>query len=156
LNITKKDDTTMNIETNDEKVPVSQEHEEADKPRVGIFYCGGAMSSVGELTGVAAFEVLKRLGPKEVGMGCVAALAAGVPKHFRTMQGLEKVVVIDGCPNSCVRKIVEQTGTRMDAYINLGKDLKIKKIGPFKPLAYSREDLERAVEAILDVVQSTP
>ena len=146
----------MNIETNDEKVPVSQEHEEADKPRVGIFYCGGAMSSVGELTGVAAFEVLKRLGPKEVGMGCVAALAAGVPKHFRTMQGLEKVVVIDGCPNSCVRKIVEQTGTRMDAYINLGKDLKIKKIGPFKPLAYSREDLERAVEAILDVVQSTP
>jgi uncharacterized metal-binding protein len=114
------------------------------------------MSSVGELTGVAAFEVLKRLGPKEVGMGCVSALAAGVPKHFRTMQSLEKVVVIDGCPNSCVRKIVEQTGARMDAYINLGKDFKIKKIGPFKPLAYSQEDLERAVEAILNVVQSTP
>jgi uncharacterized metal-binding protein len=146
----------MSIETSDEKAPVSQDHEETEKPRVGIFYCGGAMSSVGELTGVAAFEVLKRLGPKEVGMGCVAALAAGVPKHFRTMQGLEKVVVIDGCPNSCVRKIVEQTGARMDAYINFGKDLKIKKIGPFKPLAYSQEDLERAVEAILNVVQSTP
>jgi len=132
-----------------------QEHEQDEKPRVGIFYCGGAMSSAGELTGVAAFEVMKRLGPKEVGMGCVSALAAGVPKHFRTVQGLEKVVVIDGCPNSCVRKIVEQTGTRMDAYINLGKDLKIKKIGPFKPLAYSQEDFERAVEAILNAMQST-
>jgi uncharacterized metal-binding protein len=146
----------MATEKSDEKSRVSQDHEETEKPRVGIFYCGGAMSSVGELTGVAAFEVLKRLGLKEVGMGCVSALAAGVPKHFRTMQGLEKVLVIDGCPNSCVRKIVEQTGARMDAYINLGKDLKIKKIGPFKPLAYSQEDLERAVEAILNVVQSTP
>ena len=145
----------MATETSDEKVPVSQEHEDAEKPRVGIFYCGGAMSSAGELTGVAAFAVLKRLGPIEVGMGCVSALAAGVPKHFRTMQSLEKVVVIDGCPNSCVRKIVEQTSTRMDAYINLGKDLKIKKIGPFKPLAFSQEDLERAVEAIIAKIQET-
>jgi uncharacterized metal-binding protein len=132
---------------------MSQEHEAAEKPRVGIFYCGGAMSSVGELTGVAAFEVMKRLGPQEIGMGCVSALAAGVPKHFRTMQSLEKVIVIDGCPNSCVHKIVEQTGARMDGYINLGKDLKIKKIGPFKPLTYSQEDLERAVEAIIAKIQ---
>ena len=84
----------------DAKEQTSQEHEDEEKPRVGIFYCGGAMSSVGELTGVVAFEVMKRLGPKEVGMGCVSALAAGVPKHFRTMQGLEKVIVIDGCPNA--------------------------------------------------------
>lgn len=132
---------------------MTQEHEDAQKPRVGIFFCGGAMSSAGALTAVAAFEVLKRLGPQEVGMGCVSALAARIPKHFRTMQGLSKVVVIDGCPNSCARKIVEQTGARMDAYINLGKDLQIKKIGPFKPLAYSEEDLERAVTAILGAVQ---
>lgn len=132
---------------------MSSEHKEKEMPRVGIFYCGGAMSSVGELTGVAAFEVMKRLGLQEVGMGCVSALAAGVPKHFRTMQSLEKVLVIDGCPNSCVRKIVEQTGARMDGYVNLGKDLKIKKIGPFKPLAYSQEDQERAVEAIIAKIQ---
>ena len=128
---------------------MAQEHKDEEKPRVGIFYCGGAMSSAGELTGVAAFEAMKRLGPQVVGMGCVSALAAGIPKHFGTMQSLEKVVVIDGCPNSCVHKIVEQTGARMDGYINLGKDLKISKIGPFKPLAYSDEDRERAVEAIL-------
>jgi uncharacterized metal-binding protein len=134
---------------------MSQEHEDAEKPRVGIFYCGGAMSSAGELTGVAAFEVLKRLGSKEVGMGCVSALAAGVPKHFRTMQSLEKVIVIDGCPNACVRRIVEQTSARMDGYINLGKDLKIKKIGPFKPLDFSQQDLERAVEAIIAKIQET-
>jgi uncharacterized metal-binding protein len=140
-------------EKSDAQDPVSQEHEESDKPRVGIFYCGGAMSSAGELTGVAAFEALKRRGPAEVGMGCVSALAAGVPKHFRTMQGVEKVVVIDGCPNSCVHKIIEQTGARMDVYINLGKDLKIEKIGPFKPLAYSPDDRERAVAAIIDAVQ---
>jgi len=125
------------------------EHEEAVMPRVGILFCGGAMSSAGELTAAAAFEALKRLGPQAVGMGCVSALAAGVPKHLRTMQSLEKVLVIDGCPNSCARKITEQVGLKIDGYINLGKDLKIKKIGPFKPLAYSQEDLERSVEAII-------
>lgn len=127
------------------------EHEETAMPRIGILYCGGAMSSAGELTNVAAFEVMKRLGPQEVGMGCVSALAAGIPKHFRTMQSLEVVIVIDGCPNSCVRKIVEKTKMDGYGYINLGKDL--KKIGPFKPLAYSQEDLERAVEAIIAKIQ---
>jgi len=111
------------------------------------------MSSAGELTAVAAFEVLKRLGPKALGMGCVSALAAGVPKHLRTMQSLEKILVIDGCPNSCTRKITEQAGLQIDEYINLGRDLKIEKIGPFKPLAYSQEDLERSVEAIIAKIQ---
>jgi len=32
-------------------------------------------------------------------------------------------------------------------------DLKIKKIGPFKPLAFSQQDLERAVEAIITKIQ---
>lgn len=35
----------------------------------------------------------------------------------------------------------------------MGKDLNIKKIGPFKSLAYSQEDFERAVKAILNAVQ---
>lgn len=143
----------MNTEKNDENSQVLREHEDNEKPRVGIFYCGGAMSSVGELTAVASFEVLKRLGPKEVGMGCVSALAAGIPKHFKTMQGLERVVVIDGCPNSCAHKVVEKTGSKMDAYLNLGKDLGIKKIGPFKPMEFTPEDFEKAVQAIINKVQ---
>ncbi len=132
---------------------MSEEHADTGKPRVGVLYCGGAMSSVGELTNAAAFEAMKRLGTEEVGMACVSALAAGVPKHFRTLQSLEKVLVIDGCPNACVRRIVEKTGAKMDGYINLGKDLGIEKIGPFKPLSYSQEDLERAVEAIIAKIQ---
>ncbi|MCA1755729.1 MAG: putative zinc-binding protein [Spirochaeta sp.] len=127
---------------------MSTEHEDGQKPRVGIFYCGGAMSSVGELTHEAAFEVLKQLGPQEVGMGCVSALAAGVPNHFETMQNQEKVLVIDGCPNSCVRRIVKEKGAKMDAYINFGNDLGIEKKGPFKPLSYSQEDFERAVDGV--------
>lgn len=143
----------MATEVDQTKTQVSQEHENEEKPRVGIFYCGGAMSSAGELTAIASFEVLKRLGPKEVGMGCVSALAAGIPKHFKTMQGIEKVLVIDGCPNSCAHKVVEKTGAKTDGYINLGKDLGIKKIGPFKPLDFSQEDFEKAVQAIIGKVQ---
>lgn len=132
---------------------MSRDHDEASLPRVGLLYCGGAMSSAGELTGIAAFEVLKRLGPNEVGMGCVSALASMVPKHFNTIQNLEKVIVIDGCPNSCVKKIVESTGSKMDGYINLGIDLKVKKRGPFKPFDYTEEELERVVEAVIAKVK---
>lgn len=124
------------------------------KNRVWAFSTAAEQCPAGELTAIASFEVLKRLGPQEVGMGCVSALAAGIPKHFKTMQGLEKVLVIDGCPNSCVRKIIEKTGAKMDGYLNLGKDLGIKKIGPFKPMDFTPEDFEKAVQAILDKVES--
>lgn len=134
---------------------MSQAHENALKPRVGIYYCGGAMSSTGELTGVAALEVVNRLGPKEVGLGCASALAAGVPKHFKTMQSLERMIAIDGCLNSCVKRVARQSGARIDSYLNLAKDLEIEKIGPFKPLAFSQEDFEKAVEAIIAKVQDT-
>jgi hypothetical protein len=77
------------------------------------------MSSAGELTGIAAFEVLKRLGPNEVGMGCVSALGSRVPKHFNTIQSLEKVIVIDGCPNCCMKKIVETTGSKEVVFVIL-------------------------------------
>lgn len=143
----------MSTESDGKDSQASQEHKDEEKPRVGILYCGGAMSSAGELTAIASFEVLKRLGPQEVGMGCVSALAAGIPKHFKTMQGIEKVLVIDGCPNSCARKVVEKAGSKMDAYLNLGKDLGIKKIGPFKPMEFSPEDFEKAVQAIMDKVR---
>jgi uncharacterized metal-binding protein len=53
-----------------------------------------------------------------------------------------------------VRKIIEKTGAKMDAYLNLGKDLGIKKIGPFKPMEFTAEDSEKAVQAILDKVES--
>lgn len=86
-------------------------------------------------------------------MGCVSALASRVVKHFNTIQNLEKVIVIDGCPNSCVKKIVESTGSKMDGYINLGIDLKVKKRGPFKPFDYTEEELERVVEAIIAKVK---
>ena len=113
------------------------------------------MSSAGELTGVAALEVVKRLGPEEVGLGCVAALAAGVPKHFKTMQSLERVIAIDGCLNSCVKRVARQSNAKIDGYLNLAKDLEIEKIGPFKPLAFSQEDLEKTVEAIIAKVQGS-
>jgi len=86
-------------------------------------------------------------------MGCVSALATDVPNHFRTMQGLEKVIVIDGCTNSCVRRIMEAARVKTDGYFDLGKHLRIKMIGPFKPVAYTGVDPKRAVEAIIAKIQ---
>ncbi|MGQ4875632.1 MAG: putative zinc-binding protein [Promethearchaeia archaeon] len=117
-------------------------------PENALFCCFGCMSSVGTLTGVAMLEAYKRLDHEKYGFFCTTAIAAGVPKHRKSTEKAKKIIVIDGCYNHCTEKILNKVGIKADKYLNLYEDLKIPKIGPFKPLDYSNEDKERAIETI--------
>jgi len=118
-------------------------------PDNGIFCCFGCMSSVGTLTGVAVLEAYKRLDKERNGLLCTSAIAAGVPKHRKTAERVKTIIAIDGCYNKCTKKILEKEGIKIDKYLNLLLDLKIPKIGPFKPFDYKEEDLERTVNEII-------
>ncbi|MGQ9546349.1 MAG: putative zinc-binding protein [Dehalococcoidia bacterium] len=118
-------------------------------PENGIFCCFGCMSSVGTLTGVAMLEAYRRLDKEKNGLFCTSAIAAGVPKHRKTVEQVRTIIVIDGCYNECTKKILENSGLKIDKYLNLLYDLKIPKIGPFKPFDYKEEDLERTVNEIV-------
>lgn len=122
-------------------------------PENGLFCCFGCMSSVGTLTGVAMLEAYKRLDRDKNGLFCTSAIAAGVPKHRKTTERAKTIIVVDGCYNRCARKILERDGIKVDRYLNLLHDLKIPKIGPFKPFDYSKEDLEKAVDAIVKLCE---
>ena len=118
-------------------------------PENGIFCCFGCMSSVGTLTGIAALEAFRRLDKEKNGLLCISAIASGVPKHRKTAGQVKRIIAIDGCYNKCTKKILEKDGLKIDKYLNLLLDLKIPKIGPFKPFDYKEEDLERTVKEIL-------
>ena len=118
-------------------------------PENAIFCCFGCMSSVGTLTGVATLEAYKRLDKENNGLFCTSAIAAGIPKHRKTTEKAKTIIAIDGCYNRCTKKILEKDGLKIDKYLNLLHDLKIPKIGPFKPFDYKEEDLEKTIAEII-------
>ena len=123
--------------------------EEEHVPENAIFCCFGCMSSVGTLTGVSVLEAYKRLDKEKNGLFCTSAIAARIPKHRKTTEKARTIIAIDGCYNKCTKKILEKDGFKIDKYLNLLLDLKIPKVGPFKPFDYKQEDLERTVTEIV-------
>jgi len=120
-------------------------------PQNAFFCCFGCMSSVGTLTCVAMLEAYKKMDKQKNGLFCISAIAAGVPKHRTTTEKAKNIIVIDGCYNQCALRIIEKDGFKVNKYLNLLKDLKIEKLGPFKPFEYSQADFEKAINAILEL-----
>jgi len=122
-------------------------------PENAIFCCFGCMSSVGTLTGVAVLEAYRKLDKEKNGLFCTSAIAARVPKHRKTTDKARTIIAIDGCYNKCTTKILEKDGIKINKSLNLLQDLKIPKIGPFKPFDYRQEDLDRTVDAIIGLCE---
>ena len=122
-------------------------------PENALFVCFGAMSSSGTLTGIAVLEAMKRLDPKKTGIFCSSALAVEVPKHRKTTQAAKRIIAIDGCANRCTSKIIEKAGLKVDRALNLVKDLSVEKRGPFRPFDYTEEELQKTVEAIINICE---
>ena len=118
-------------------------------PENAIFCCFGCMSSVGTLTGVAVLEAYRKLDKEKNGLFCTSAIAAGIPKHRKTTDKAKTIIAIDGCYNKCTTKILEKDGIKINKSLNLLQDLKIPKVGPFKPFDYKQEDLDRTVTEII-------
>lgn len=123
-------------------------------PENAIFCCFGCMSSVGTLTGVAVLEAYKRLDKEKTGLFCTSAIAAGIPKHRKTTEKAKTIIVIDGCQNRCATKILEKDGIQVDKTLNLVQDLKIPKVGPFKPFDFKKEDMDKTVEEIIQLCEA--
>ncbi|HIH70253.1 putative zinc-binding protein [Methermicoccus shengliensis] len=115
-------------------------------PDNALFLCFGGMSNTGMLTVKAGIRVLEELGEDRVGIYCLSALPAGVKMVLEKTSRTKNIVVVDGCPNECARKLVERAGFTPDAVINVAKDLGVHKVP--SPSAHTDEDVERVAEAI--------
>jgi len=109
-----------------------------EKKRI-IFPCAG-QANTGQIANLAAVELT------EEGFGstaCVALLATGAEGVVKNAKNADEVVVIDGCPMSCAKKIAEAQGIPADQHLVV-TDLGVAK-GPSK--AYTDDDIETVVEA---------
>jgi uncharacterized metal-binding protein len=115
-------------------------------PDNALFVCFGGMSNVGTLTGLAGLEAVKRAGPGRAAIFCLGGLPTGAPSVIDKTSRVDRIIVVDGCPLNCARKIVEQAGFHPNVALTLVDDCGITK-GP--PTQYTADDLERVTHAIL-------
>ena len=71
-----------------------------------VFACSGA-SDVGAVADQAARRVSRM---KLASMGCLAAVANGLDFAMDPIKVAERIIVIDGCPENCVRLTMEKAG----------------------------------------------
>ncbi len=117
-------------------------------PEIGLLTCNSGSSNSGNLTGIAAKEVIKELGSDLVGICSLPALVNKIPRQVLIVKDLKHLIIVDGCRNSCAMKVADKLSLSHEAYINLENDLKIEKLGPFSTLRYSDEDVKKVTQAI--------
>ncbi|HEX3030245.1 MAG TPA: putative zinc-binding protein [Clostridia bacterium] len=79
-----------------------------------LFACSGGGSNVGQIANNAALEMAKEGKAK---MYCLAGLGGHVPGIIESAKQAKKIIVIDGCPILCAKKIVEHAGLKVDELI---------------------------------------
>jgi uncharacterized metal-binding protein len=122
-------------------------------PKIGLLVCNSGSSSSGVSTGIAAMQVLQEFGSDMIGICSLPALANEIPRQVMIVKNLEHMIVVDGCANSCAKKVTEKLGLSYGAYINLEHDLHIKKQGPFSTLLHSDSEVKQATEAIKEWIK---
>jgi uncharacterized metal-binding protein len=111
----------------------------ANEPKRIIFPCAG-QANVGQLTNLAAIQLT------EEGYGsiaCAALLATGAENLIADALKADEVVILDGCPMLCAKKITGAQGVAAGQHLVL-TELGITK-GPSK--SYTNDDIEKIVAA---------
>ncbi|MDD1696244.1 MAG: putative zinc-binding protein [Methanoregula sp.] len=110
-----------------------------NEPKRIIFPCAG-QANVGQLTNLAAIQLT------EEGYGsiaCAALLATGTESLIAIAMNADEVVILDGCPMHCAKKIAGAQG------IPAGQHLVITELGITKGASksYTDDDIEKIVSA---------
>ncbi|MDD2706740.1 MAG: putative zinc-binding protein [Verrucomicrobiae bacterium] len=87
-----------------------------------VFPCSGA-SDVGEITDRAARQLTKRGKGR---MYCLAGIGGHIPDMIENTKKAAKILVIDGCPQDCARKTMDQGGFSKFEYLRLS-DMGLEK-----------------------------
>lgn len=103
-----------------------------------VLACSGA-SDVGEIADRAARKLRSETCAK---MSCLSGLGAGLPGYIAAAQDADTLVVIDGCPVECGRRIVHKAGVKNFRHLKLAEQGFMKGKSPA-----TSENVEKACEA---------
>ncbi|BFR48182.1 putative zinc-binding protein [Nitratidesulfovibrio sp. HK-II] len=117
---------------------------------VMILACSGG-SNVGQITNQAAVELTREGHGK---MFCLAGIGAQLQGFVKSAQDTSRIVVLDGCPVGCARKIMENAQVSGWEYLVL-TDLGIEKVKD-RELAIPVGLVEQAKAAVRALHPATP
>ncbi|MGQ9494184.1 MAG: putative zinc-binding protein [Anaerolineae bacterium] len=123
-------------------------------PKVGLFACFSGGSNTGSLAGMAALEVVRRLGSEVAGICSMPAILNEVPRQSAMVKKIKTIVIIDGCHQQCAKQLLEQMGIRPAIYLNIENDLGIQKLGPFTSLSFTEEQVKTVADALVATIES--
>lgn len=128
--------------------------EKVNLPQVGLFACFSGGSNTGSLTGVAALEVVRRLGREQVGICSLPAILNKVARQAAVVKKIGKIVVMDGCHNACALQLLSGMGIAPNIYLNLEEHLGIAKSGPFTSLEFTDQDVQAVADALIAAIET--
>jgi len=123
-------------------------------PQVGLFACFSGGSNTGSLTGMAALEVVRRLGSDVVGICSLPAILSEVPRQSALVKKIGKIIIVDGCHNACARQLLAGIGIEPAFYLNLEEDLGIAKNGPFTSLEFTDQEVQTVANALVTLIEA--
>ncbi|CQR72339.1 DGC domain protein [Sporomusa ovata DSM 2662] len=80
-----------------------------------VYPCAGA-ADVGEVTDQVCRK-LRREGFAKTPMSCITGIAANLKPFIEAAQKMDELIVIDGCPTVCARKVMENAGISAKYYL---------------------------------------
>ena len=128
-----------------------------------IFTCFGGFSNTGIVAALASMEAVKELGLDKVCIGCLAALPTKVASVYAKTKAAKKIITVDGCPQECSRKVVQNAGLEISKSFVLSQDIEMEKKplsadigGDLKPVMeyISEENVEKTRRLILEAINS--
>ena len=85
-----------------------ESNQKLSKSKIAILTCAG-----GSNTGQLANAIGAKLAKANLGyMVCLAGIAAGIETSFKKISQAKNILVIDGCPKNCAKKILEKAGIK--------------------------------------------
>jgi len=84
--------------------------------KVKIVYACSGGSDIGNIADASA-RLLSREGCAK--MSCMSGVGAGLSGYVASAAGADRVLVIDGCPTDCGKKVMEKAGVSKFAHLRL-------------------------------------
>lgn len=118
-----------------------------------VFACSGGGANVGQISNSAALEITRKGKAK---MYCLAGLGGHVPGIIEAAKQARKVIVVDGCPVSCAKKMVEHVGIDISDYIIVTEEGIEKTPGRFEITGEEVQRIARQIESAIGLEKSDP
>jgi len=128
--------------------------------KVVVFACFGGFSNTGIATALASMDAISEVGLDKASIGCLASVPLGTETVRSKCDAATKIVVVDGCPTECARKLVEKAGYTPSKAFVLARDIGMEKKSLYEdPItigdvikSVEPEELRRAKELIVKAI----